>query len=67
MPEAHDFVQRNLRLRLSWAEAIPVWPASETDVADLSNVVRTYFTYDPHGNVTSIVKYPPQQVHLFSH
>lgn len=53
--EQPNFAQRNTRLRLSWAEAIPVWTQNETDIADLENVVRTFFTYDPHGNVTSVV------------
>ncbi len=53
--EQPNFSQKNTRLRLSWADAIPIWTQNETDVADLANVVRTFFTYDPHGNVTSVV------------
>ena len=47
-------VQRNLRHRLSWAYAVPHWPEDES-FANLSNVVRTFFTYDAQGNPTAVV------------
>lgn len=47
-------VQRNLRLRLSWAYRVPEWPKDWT-LANLSNVVRTFFSYDAQGNVTTVV------------
>lgn len=47
-------VQRNLRHRLSWAYAVPYWPEDES-FANLSNVVRTFFTYDAQGNPTAVV------------
>jgi RHS repeat-associated protein len=47
-------VQRNLRHRLSWAYAVPHWPEDES-FANLSNVVRTFFTYDAQGNATAVV------------
>ncbi|MBW7852624.1 MAG: hypothetical protein QY319_08975 [Candidatus Kapaibacterium sp.] len=47
-------VQRNVRHRLSWAYAVPHWPEDES-FASLSNVVRTFFTYDAQGNATAVV------------
>jgi hypothetical protein len=46
--------QRNVRNRLSWSLAVPVLN-SGASIATTPNVVRTFYSYDPHGNVVSEV------------
>lgn len=53
--EHPGFTQRNTRLRLSWTDAVADWPANVSDINDLENVVRTFYSYDPHGSATTVI------------
>lgn len=57
--------QRNVRNRLSWSLAVPVL-GSGASIATTPNVVRTFYSYDPHGNVVAEVYDIPKDANVNS-
>lgn len=51
--------QRNVRGRLSWALAVPTLASGAHITTATTDVVRSYFSYDAHGNTISSISSVP--------